>query len=205
MKPATTGDAIPAVDVGIVGDGQAPALSAGRLDAPPSPDCTPKVSGSARRQAGVILEVLGGVRTPQEAAALLEVSEARYYLLESRAVAGLVAACEPRPRGPQVDYAEKWRREREQVASLKQEVTRLTALLRTAQQAYGVKPVPADRQRQAQAARKAGKRAKRKPGVRALKARERLEEAPTDQRPAGGAEKSSPSCERGPSQGAAPG
>ena len=58
-----------------------------------------------RRLAAVILDVLAGSRTPPQAAEALGVSLPRYYQLEARALGGLVAACESRPRGrqPEVD------------------------------------------------------------------------------------------------------
>jgi hypothetical protein len=60
-------------------------------------------SSPAKRQAAAILEVLAGVLRPAEAAELLETSLPRYYLWEKRALVGLLAACEPTPRGPRVD------------------------------------------------------------------------------------------------------
>jgi hypothetical protein len=46
-----------------------------------------------------ILEVLAGLRTPAEAAQSLQISLPRYYVLETRALEGLVAGCEPKPLG----------------------------------------------------------------------------------------------------------
>src|SRR5262249_32036194 len=57
---------------------------------------TDGVSAEARRQAAALLEVLAGVRTPTEVAAQLAISLTRYYIIESRALQGLLAACEPR-------------------------------------------------------------------------------------------------------------
>src|SRR5262249_22422485 len=56
-------------------------------------------SRDAKRLAAAILEVLAGARTPAQAAAALGVSLPRYYHLESRALHGLLAACEPKPKG----------------------------------------------------------------------------------------------------------
>jgi hypothetical protein len=61
----------------------------------------PEASSAARRKAHLILEVLAGVRTPTSAAEELAIPLPRYYQWEDRAVAGLVAALEPRRRGPQ--------------------------------------------------------------------------------------------------------
>src|SRR5262245_19467419 len=62
----------------------------------------PEASREAKRLAAAILEVLAGTQTPAEAARALGVSVARYYQLEVRGLAGLVAACEShRGRGRQ--------------------------------------------------------------------------------------------------------
>ena len=53
----------------------------------------------AKRLAAAILEVLAGARTPTEAATALELSVPRYYQLEAQALRGLLAACEPKPKG----------------------------------------------------------------------------------------------------------
>ena len=57
-------------------------------------------SGQARKTAMLILEVLGGTRTPTDAARVLGVSTTRYYGLEKQGLEALVAACEPKSRGP---------------------------------------------------------------------------------------------------------
>src|SRR5262245_12040798 len=75
-------------------------------------------SPQARRQAAAILEVLAGIRRPSEAAQVLGTSLPRYYQLEQRALAGLVSACEPAPRGPRQDASR-------QVARLEREKQRL--------------------------------------------------------------------------------
>src|ERR1700674_189164 len=61
------------------------------------------VSAAAKRLAAAILEVLAGVRTPQQAAEAVVLSLQRYYQVEAGALRGLLAACEPRPRGRQPD------------------------------------------------------------------------------------------------------
>ena len=65
------------------------------------PQCINGGSREAQRLAVVILEVLAGVRTPGEAAKVLEITAARYYQLETRALGGLVKALEPRPKPAQ--------------------------------------------------------------------------------------------------------
>src|SRR5262245_62256655 len=75
--------------------GAAPAAPEPAPAASPFPEASPE----ARRLAAAILEVLAGTQLPSEAARGLGLSLARYYQLELRAVAGLVAACEGRRRG----------------------------------------------------------------------------------------------------------
>ena len=56
-------------------------------------------SAQAKRLAAAILEVLAGARTPAQAAQGLELSLPRYYVLETRALQGMLVACEPRSVG----------------------------------------------------------------------------------------------------------
>jgi hypothetical protein len=111
--------------------------------------------------AAAILEVLAGSQIPSEAARSLDLSVARYYQLELRAIAGLLAACERRPPG---------RGHGEGVAALKQECDRLRrecarqqALVRAARRTVGLPAPPPPPP--ATAARKRGRR----PTARALK------------------------------------
>ena len=69
---------------------------------PPTP--RQSVSREAQRIAAALLEVLAGVRTPTDAAAALNISIARYYLWEKRALEGFVSACEPRPPGEYANH-----------------------------------------------------------------------------------------------------
>jgi hypothetical protein len=129
--------------------------------ASPFPDASPE----ARRLAATILEVLAGTQLPAEAAGTLGLSLARYYQLELRAVAGLVAACEPRRRGrgrPAEGDLVALRRECER---LRRECARQQALVRAARRAVGLTgppptPPPAEGGR---------KRRRRRPTARALK------------------------------------
>jgi hypothetical protein len=123
--------------------------------APAAPDAAPAgaspcpgASAAARRLAAAILEVLAGARTPAEAARALGLSAARYYQLEVRALAGLVAACEDRRkgrgRGPGGELA-ALRRECEQ---LRRECARQQALARATRRTVGLgaasAPAPAE-------------------------------------------------------------
>jgi hypothetical protein len=132
-------------------------------------------SREARKVVAAVLEVLAGSRTPLDAAKALGVSAPRYYVLESRALAGMVTACEPRAKGrtrtPEMDLA-ALRKEHERV---KRECARAQALVRASQRAVGLStPKPE---------KKSGERGKRrrKPVVRALKVVDRLQSEPPDQ------------------------
>jgi hypothetical protein len=127
------------------------------------------VSAEARRQAAAVLEVLAGVRTPAEVAQQLAMSLTRYYIIEGRALHGLVAACEPRPRGraraPEGELAAV-RRECEQ---LRRQAARQQALLRVTERAVGLAAAPAAPNAGA-GAKGPKKRRPRKPKARALQA-----------------------------------
>jgi hypothetical protein len=131
-------------------------------------------SPEAKRLASAVLEVLAGLRSPPDASAALGTSLQRYYLLETRALQGLIAALEPRPRGPRrrpEDKVAALTRERDRLA---RELLRSQALVRAAQRSVGIAPPKVERP----GADKKGKR-KRRPTVRAAKAIEALrQEAP---------------------------
>jgi hypothetical protein len=126
-----------------------------------------KGSPEAKRAAAVVMEVLAGQITPTEAAGILGVSVMRYYVIESRALAGLVAGCEARPSGHPVDPERKVATLTRELESQRQATSRYQALARAAHRALGIVPPKPD------ASKKNGKGTKgrkRKPTVRALKA-----------------------------------
>jgi hypothetical protein len=131
-------------------------------------------SAEAKRLAAAILEVLAGARTPTEAALSLGLSLPRYYLLEDRALQGMLVACEPRTmsRGPSAESAlAALRRECDQ---LRRECTRQQTLVRAAQRTIGLAPpTPATRGPQSNGK----KRRPRRPTARALRVAARLKEA----------------------------
>jgi hypothetical protein len=127
-------------------------------------------SGLANRLAVAILEVLAGVRTPTDAAAALEISLPRYYQLETRAVEGLVQACEPRCRGKQPSLAKRVAELERQLEQAQREAARQQALLRAAHRSLGLKAPPEPGKAPDKQARDAKGRRKRRPTVRALKA-----------------------------------
>jgi hypothetical protein len=140
-------------------------------------------SQEARHTAAAILEVLGGIRTPSDAAQVLSVSVPRYYALEQRAVASLVAGCEPHLRGsvksPQQRIAELER----EIQRLRQKCDRHLALARAVQRTVGL-PMPAGgtsadsgKAKRPSPSSKGKKRRVRRPTVRALKAAQTLRDA----------------------------
>jgi hypothetical protein len=141
-------------------------LKRGRPKESPQP-----VSREAKLAATAVLEVLAGVRTPNDAAVVTGLSLARYYLLEQRALEGLVAACEPRGdgriSGPRCRIAAL----EKEVSRLRQECTRHQALARAAQRTISLPSLAVPKPVVKSSGKAAGKAArKRRPAVRALKA-----------------------------------
>jgi hypothetical protein len=122
----------------------------------------------ANRLAVVILEVLAGGRTPLEAAGVLGVALPRYYQLEIRALQGLVAALEPRPKVRQPSPEGRIAQLEKALNESRRESARQQALVRAAQRGLGIKPSAATESKPL-GKDKAGRR-KRRPTVRALKA-----------------------------------
>jgi hypothetical protein len=125
-------------------------------------------SREARQQAAAILEVLSGARTTAEAAAMLGVSLPRYYQIESRALRGLLAACEAKPRGRQRTAESELAALRQQHARLERELARQQALARMAQRTIGLAAPPAPA--------KPGKKSRRPKVARALTVAARLQQ-----------------------------
>jgi hypothetical protein len=97
-------------------------------------------SREAKRLAAAILEVLAGLRTPADAARALEVSLPRYYQVESRALGGLLRACEPRGKGRQKSVEQEVTVLRRDQERLRHQLARQQALLRLAQRSVGLAP-----------------------------------------------------------------
>jgi hypothetical protein len=137
-------------------------------------------SHQARRTAAAILEVLAGMRTPSEAAQALSVSVPRYYALEQRAVASLVAGCEPHLRGPPKSPQQRIAELEREIQRLRQQCDRQRALARAVQRTVGL-PMPApsvatgkDKANRPSPSASGKKRRARRPAVRALKAAQTL-------------------------------
>lgn len=133
----------------------------------------------AKRTATMILEVLAGLRSTTEAAQALEITSMRYYVLERRAMEGMVQALAPRPKGKRKrpeGTIEGLRREK---AHLEREVNRLQALVRAAQRTMRLPPVPSREKKKGE-----GRRS-RKPPVRAEKTIALLQAPPSETTPVG--------------------
>jgi hypothetical protein len=132
----------------------------------------------ANRRAAAILEVLGGLRTPCEAAEILKISVTHYYVLERKALRGLVSACQTEPKGSQVPRAEQQLAALERdLAQCRRECMRQAALVRATQRAVGLPAAAVTATKRSLKQTKAGagtKRRRRKPAVRALQAVEVL-------------------------------
>jgi hypothetical protein len=122
--------------------------------------------------AAAILEVLAGSLGPSEAARGLGISLARYYQLESRALAGLVSSCESRRRGGRRPRNELTALQRE-CEQLRRECARQQALMRVTRRTVGLANPAA-----ASSAREGAKRRRRRPTARALKMVAILQEQP---------------------------
>lgn len=136
---------------------------------PPAPEPVTAVQ-NARRTAGVILEVLAGTLKPSEAAVAIGTSVPRYYVLEARALEGLVRGCEVLPTGyhrtPEKEIAALKR----QQAQMENECTRYKTLLRASQRAVGISIAQSE-----EPPEKGGRH--RGPSVRALKFARKLKES----------------------------
>jgi hypothetical protein len=144
-------------------------------------------SQEARRTAAAILEVLAGMRTPSEAAQALSVSVPRYYALEQRAVASLVAGCEPHLRGPAKSPQQRITELEREIQRLRQKCDRHLALARAVQRTVGL-PMPAgtvatgkDKANRPSPSASAKKRRARGPTARALKAAQALRDTQAEE------------------------
>jgi hypothetical protein len=92
----------------------------------------------AKRQAAVLLEVLSGLRGPQDGSQVLGISLNRYYQLETRALQGFITALEPRPKGRQQTPEGEIKQLRGENERLTRDLSRSQALLRAAQRSLGL-------------------------------------------------------------------
>ena len=149
-------------------------------------------SSEAHRIVVAILEVLAGLRSPAEAASALKISLPRYYILERRALEGMVAACQPKPLGKQPSQETRIASLEKELQQARRECARQQALVRAAQRSVGLSATEAQ-QGKASSKRDRKGRKRRRPTVRALKAvdalRKRIASAePTEVQPTEGSE-----------------
>ena len=128
----------------------------------------------AQRLAAAILEVLAGMRTPGQAAEALGMSQARYFQIETRAMQALVAGCEPRPRGPGRSADQELAVLKRQHERLQRELSRQQTLVRLAQRNIGLAPPKPTSGKPS--SKDKGKKRRRRPVVRALRAAEVLQQ-----------------------------
>jgi hypothetical protein len=124
---------------------------------------------AAKRVAAAILEVLAGARTPTEAATALGLSVPRYYQVEAQALRGLLAACEPKPRGRVRVVKTEVETLRKENQRLQRDLTRQQSLARAAQRAVGLSPPTP-------VVNKGGKKPRKRRVARALSVAARLQE-----------------------------
>jgi len=98
-------------------------------------------SQAARAAAAIVLESVTGLCSVEEASARLAVAVPRYYVLETRALQGLIGALEPRARGRPLSEASKLAALTKENARLSRELRRYQALHRAATRAMGVAPL----------------------------------------------------------------
>jgi hypothetical protein len=146
-------------------------------------------SSQANQRAAVILESLAGERTAPQAAAALGMTVPNFYLLERKALLGLLRACEPQPKGkPKPGLERKVEQLQRELARCQRECQRQAALVRATQRAVGLPPPvretggkPGDRKRA---------RRRRRVEARALRAARVLRQNSAGQKPPDGLEKS---------------
>lgn len=144
-------------------------------------------SPEAKRRAAVILEVLSGLRRTEDACEAISIALPRYYLLETRALQGLISALEPRPKGRQRRPEDELVSLQKERAQLQRELHRSQALVRASQRALGI-PQPAktdDKSKIPGTGRK-----KRRATVRAMRTVKALRRGLETTAPAGAAEPS---------------
>jgi hypothetical protein len=177
--------------------------------APRGPHTVQGGTSEANRRAVAVLEVLGGLQTPADAAAALGIAVPRYYQLETCALEGMVKALEPKRLGKQPSLERRLVRMQRELEQVRRESARQQALVRATQRSLGLKPASVPNAL-APTKDRAGRR-KRKPTVRALKAAAVLRVLPKDPRDgqsAGvqqhGSERNSSPLEGGPAESAVP-
>jgi len=139
-----------------------------------------QLTPQCRQHAACVLEVMAGLRSPEQAAEALGISLPSYFNLETRALRGLVHGCTPVPPGRNMALLKQVRGLESKCAGLEKQVGRYQALLRNAQRSAGLLTVPA------QPKAKAPGKPRRRPAVRALRPIEVLQRDQAPASPAAG-------------------
>jgi hypothetical protein len=135
--------------------------------------------GETKRRAAIVLEVLAGMRTPSEAAAALGLSVNYYYVLERKALQGLLDACQAQPKGasgPGLDR--QLARLQKELDKCRRECLRQASLVRATERAIGLPAVTKPAGPSKANSGKEGKKTKRRrrPTIRAMRAAKTLRE-----------------------------
>ena len=134
--------------------------------------------GETKRRAAIVLEVLAGMRPPSEAASVLGLSVSNYYLLERKALQGLLDGCQPQPKGSAGPGLERQlARLQKELDKSRQECLRQASLVRATERAIGLPAVakPAGPTK-ANSAKEGNKTRRRRPTIRAMRAAKTLRE-----------------------------
>lgn len=99
---------------------------------------TIRASKRARQITMVVIEAFAGELGTTEAAERLGISLSRYYQLETRALGGMMAALEPRPRGPGKTPEREIQTLQGEKKALEKELRRHQSLLRAAHRGVGL-------------------------------------------------------------------
>jgi hypothetical protein len=153
---------------GAAADKQRPGKNPGKGKTTGGVELGQGASREAKRLAAAILEVLAGMRTPPDAARVLEMSLPRYYVLEQRALHGLLSACEPKPKGRVRSPTSEAAALRHDNDRLQRELARQQTLVRAAQRTVGLSPPTPPPTRPGKKPRR------RRPVARALNVAQRL-------------------------------
>ena len=107
------------------------ARKTGTRKPPPAGPRALKGTPEARRVAAMLLQVLSGLKSTQEASDELGIALPRYYVLETRALQAMIDALEPRSRGRRKTGEQERQQLRSEIERLQRELLRNQAVHRT--------------------------------------------------------------------------
>lgn len=94
-----------------------------------------KADEQMRREAACVLEVLAGLRSPEEAAKVIGVSVPTYYNLEAKALKGLLHGCRTESPGRRMALEKRVAEAEQRAAELERQLRRYRSVLRNARRA----------------------------------------------------------------------